>query len=110
YGRDGGHLVLVTDFINKGGSRGAVTDANLQLELMKPAADLDAFLFKNSWGVGAKTNEAGKPVGSSVDGYYRMDLSYLSGIAKIPAATRNPWAATLAVVPRSLVASELKLR
>ncbi|MEN9529627.1 MAG: Peptidase C1-like family [Pseudomonadota bacterium] len=106
FGRDGGHLVLVTDFINKGGSRGAVSDTALQNELAKPADELDALLFKNSWGVGAKFNEAGKPVGTSVDGYYRMELSYLVGIAKIPEATKNPWAATLAVVPRELAEAQ----
>ncbi|MEY4065911.1 MAG: hypothetical protein RIR26_2119, partial [Pseudomonadota bacterium] len=73
YGRDGGHLVLVTDFINFGGKRGAVSDATLKAELDKPADQLEAFLFKNSWGVGAKFNEAGRPVGSSPDGYYRME-------------------------------------
>jgi hypothetical protein len=106
FGRDGGHLVLITDFINKGGSRGAVSDAALKTELAKPALDLDAFLFKNSWGVGAKFNEAGKPVGTSTDGYYRMELSYLEGIAKIPEATLNPWAVTLAVVPRELAEAQ----
>lgn len=103
YGRDGGHLVLVTDFINIGGKRGAVSDVMLRTELAKPAEQLEAFLFKNSWGIGAKFNEAGQPVGSSADGYYRMEMGYLRGIAKIPEATKNPWAATLAVVPRVLV-------
>ena len=107
YGRDGGHLVLVTDFINKGGKRGAISEQELAVEVAKTADNLDAFLFKNSWGVGAKFNEAGKPVGSSEDGYYRMEMGYLQGIAKIPEATNNPWAATLAVVPRSLVEKEL---
>lgn len=105
YGRDGGHLVLVTDFINQGGTRGAVSDSALQTELAKPAQNLDAFLFKNSWGVGAKFNEMGKPVGSSADGYYRMELGYLHGVAQIPEATKNPWATTLAVVPRHLLES-----
>jgi hypothetical protein len=36
-----------------------------------------------------------------------MEMGYLQGIAKIPEATNNPWAATLAVVPRSLVEKEL---
>lgn len=104
YGRDGGHLVLVTDFVNIGGSRGAVSDSALKSELAKPAGQLDAFLFKNSWGVGAKFNESGRPVGSSADGYYKMELGYLKGISMIPEATNNPWATTLAVVPRSLLA------
>lgn len=103
YGRDGGHLVLVTDFINKGGIRGAVSHSDLMSELSKPAESLDALLFKNSWGVGAKLNEVGLQVGSSADGYYKMELGYIQGISKIPEATRNPWAATLAVVPRSLL-------
>lgn len=105
YGRDGGHLVLVTDFINKGGTRGAVSHSDLMTELSKPAESLDALLFKNSWGIGAKLNEGGLMVGSSPDGYYKMELGYLKGIAKIPDATNNPWAATLAVVPRTLVES-----
>ncbi|MBM3381896.1 MAG: hypothetical protein FJY29_05585 [Betaproteobacteria bacterium] len=109
FGRDGGHLVLVTDFINKGGIRGAVSDQALKNELAKPSTELDALLFKNSWGVGAKFNEAGKPVGLSPDGYYRMELSYLEGIAKIPEATNNPGAATLAVVPRALADAQKNL-
>ena len=106
YGRDGGHLVLVTDFINKGGSRGKVSHSDLMSELSKPAESLDALLFKNSWGVGAKLNEVGLTVGSSADGYYKMELGYLRGISKIPEATRNPWAATLAVVPRLLMSPQ----
>ncbi|MFZ9520689.1 MAG: hypothetical protein ACO3A4_09445 [Silvanigrellaceae bacterium] len=102
YGRDGGHLVLVTDFINKGGKRGAVSEETLKTELAKPAEELEALLFKNSWGVGAKLNESGLPVGDSVDGYYRMESGYIRGISKIPEATRNPWGATLAVIPRSI--------
>lgn len=109
YGRDGGHLVLVTDFINKGGSRGAVSEAALKLELAKPAEELDALLFKNSWGVGAKTNENGVPVGMSADGYYRMEMGYIRGISKIPDATRNPWAVTLAVVPREIADRQIHL-
>lgn len=106
YGRDGGHLVLVTDFINKGGIRGRVSHSDLMSELSKPAESLDAFLFKNSWGVGAKMNELGLTVGSSEDGYYKMELGYLRGISKIPEVTRNPWAATLAVVPRLLLTEQ----
>jgi hypothetical protein len=108
YGRDGGHLVLVTDFINKGGARGKVSHSDLMSELSKPAENLDALLFKNSWGVGAKMNELGLTVGSSSDGYYKMELGYLRGIAKIPEVTRNPWAATLAVVPRLLISQTPK--
>jgi hypothetical protein len=107
YGRDGGHLVLVTDFINKGGTRGAVSDDTLKTELAKPSEELDALLFKNSWGVGAKLNEKGLPVGESADGYYRMEAGYIKGIAKIPEATRNPWGATLAVIPRSIYEDHL---
>lgn len=107
YGRDGGHLVLVTDFINKGGVRGAVSADTLKVELQKPAEELDALLFKNSWGVGAKLNENGQPVGMSPDGYYRMEAGYIKGISKIPEATKNPWGATLAVVPRAIVESQI---
>ncbi|NBW82587.1 hypothetical protein EBR21_12610 [bacterium] len=107
YGRDGGHLVLVTDFINKGGARGAVSDDTLKTELAKPADELEALLFKNSWGVGAKLNEKGQPVGVSADGYYRMEAGYIKGISKIPEATRNPWGATLAVIPRSIYDAHL---
>jgi hypothetical protein len=109
YGRDGGHLVLVTDFMNKGGTRGAVSQATLDQELAKPSSELDALLFKNSWGVGAKTNEKGQPVGMSADGYYRMEAGYILGISKIPAATRNPWAVTLAVVPREIANAHANL-
>ncbi|NBX17507.1 MAG: hypothetical protein EBR09_09100 [Proteobacteria bacterium] len=109
YGRDGGHLVLVTDFMNKGGTRGAVSQATLNDELNKPASELDALLFKNSWGIGAKMNEKGQPVGMSPDGYYRMEAGYILGISKIPAATRNPWAVTLAVVPREIANAHIDL-
>jgi hypothetical protein len=107
YGRDGGHLVLVTDFINIGGQRGAVSDATLMNELNKPAEELDALLFKNSWGIGAKLNENGQPVGLSIDGYYRMEAGYIKGIARIPEVTKNKWSTSLAVIPRAIVESQL---
>lgn len=82
-GFNGGHAVLVTDFVNIGGKEGALSEKELERELRKPASELSYMLFKNSWGGsktdegGDNTNEGGKTVSGSPDGYYRITKDYL---------------------------------
>lgn len=96
---DGGHLVLVTDFVNVNGRAGLLPTGELQKELGKPSSEIDHIVFKNSWGVGAKTNETGLPVGFSVDGFYKMDQSYLQGAAR---ASAKGALGLIAVVPSDI--------
>lgn len=74
---DGHHAVLVTDFINDGGQLGAVSPETLELEVEKPASELRAFYFKNSWGENARSNEAGIRIAGSENGYYLIDRDYM---------------------------------
>jgi hypothetical protein len=100
---DGGHLVLITDYVNSGGKEGAL-DSDLALqELQKPSTDLDFFVVKNSWGLGAKLNENGSIVGDAPTGYYKMDLSYLLGASRVPQLTGNKYNNVQVVVPRSML-------
>jgi hypothetical protein len=96
--RDGGHLVLVTDFVNTGSTEGSIPMPELQEELDREEYSLDYLVFKNSWGVGAKNNEAGIPVGGSASGYYKIDREYLLASAKVGAY--RGWAPLTVVVPK----------
>lgn len=80
-GIDGGHAVLITDFVNINGVEGEIPPEELRAEVKKSAEELAYVKFKNSWGAGDSTNEIGKSVTSSPDGYYRMDLGYIKAIA-----------------------------
>jgi hypothetical protein len=100
FARDGGHLVLVTDFVNISGREGLVSPQELEAELAKPLDQVDYLKFKNSWGLGAKTDAEGKPIGGSPDGYYRMNRDYLVGSAR---AAAKGFLALNAVVPRSVL-------
>jgi hypothetical protein len=104
FAQDGGHLVLATDFINEGGQRGFLPSDLLQAELEKAPTELEAFVFKNSWGVGSKEDETGQTIGYSPDGYYRITRDYLVGAAR--AATKG-YIAPTAVVPRSIFESKV---
>ena len=99
---DGGHLVLVTDFVNLGGREGRVSDAELAAELSRPSSDLDHLRFKNSWGLGAKTDGDGRLVSSSPDGYYSLSRGYLVGAARAAAKGFLP---LNAVVPLKVMES-----
>lgn len=77
--REGGHAVLITDFVNKGGKPGALTQSQLEAEIKKTSSELDYFVFKNSWGKGARSNEGGLAVNGSESGYYAIDQAYLRG-------------------------------
>jgi hypothetical protein len=100
FARDGGHLVLVTDFVNIGGREGLVSPEEVLAEVAKPAEQVEYLKFKNSWGLGAKTDAEGKPIGGSPDGYYRMNRDYLVGSAR---AAAKGFLALNAVVPRSVL-------
>jgi hypothetical protein len=100
FARDGGHLVLVTDFVNIGGREGLVSPEEILAEVAKPAEQVDYLKFKNSWGLGAKTDAEGKPIGGSPDGYYRINRDYLVGSAR---AAAKGFLALNAVVPRSVL-------
>lgn len=74
---DGGHAVLITDFVNKGGLAGAQDAVTIANEYRKPASELDYFVIKNSWG----PELSGMPHLSS--GYLFVDRDYLlAGVAK----------------------------
>jgi hypothetical protein len=94
--RDGGHAVLIDDFVNVGGKAGALPLDQLMVEFLKPSKDLDYFIVKNSWGKDAKTNEAGVVIEGSETGYYRIDLAYLQGSANM--ASRPEYKGMLEVV------------
>lgn len=79
----GGHAVLATDFVNRGGSEGEVTPEELQAELAKGSEEIDYVKFKNSWGTNGSTSEGGHSVTSGEDGYYRMDAGYIKANAAI---------------------------
>jgi hypothetical protein len=81
--RDGGHAVLIDDFVNLGGKQGALPVAELLQEFLRPTQDLDYLVFKNSWGTDAKTNESGVVVRGSKTGFYKIDRDYLVGSANL---------------------------
>ena len=81
--REGGHAVLITDFVNNNGTKGAISATELAAEIQKPSSELDFFVLKNSWGLAAQNNESGSTVSGSVDGYYTMDRSFLIGSANV---------------------------
>ncbi len=72
----GRHVVLVTDFVNKGGKLGYVPLDVLNAEVSRPGADLDYLYAKNSWGISTTTNP-NNGRGVLEPGYYRLDQSYL---------------------------------
>ncbi len=81
FAKDGGHAVLVTDFVNKGGREGAIPAAELQVELAKSSEELSYVKVKNSWGLKAASNEGGVSIGGASDGYFRLELGYMKGSA-----------------------------
>jgi hypothetical protein len=81
--RDGGHAVLIDDFVNLGSKEGALPVAELLQEFLRPTQDLDYLVFKNSWGTDAKTNESGVVVRGSKTGFYKIDRDYLVGSANL---------------------------
>lgn len=84
--RDGGHAVLIDDWVNKGSVPGALPLQQIVQEFLRPTLDLDYLVFKNSWGTDAKMNEAGVVVSGSPTGYYKMDREYLVGSANMSAS------------------------
>jgi hypothetical protein len=101
--RDGGHLVLVTDFVNEGGQQGRTSQTQLRLELQRGSEFLDYLYFKNSWGVGAKSNESGFPVGESISGYYKIDREYLQAASKVGA--HAGWTPLEVIVPSDIASA-----
>lgn len=76
---EGGHAVLITDFVNKNSKAGALPTSELILELKRPSADLSHFIFKNSWGANAQANESGSTLSGTSSGYYEIDREYILG-------------------------------
>ena len=99
FARDGGHLVLISDFVNHGGSEGAVSAAELESELARLPQELSYFKLKNSWGLGLKRDESGREISNSPDGYFRIFRSYLVGASR---AAANGFLPLNAVVPQEL--------
>jgi hypothetical protein len=98
--REGGHLVLATDFVNEGGVEGATTVHRLRQEMMRDPYSLDYLVFKNSWGLGAKTNEAGIKIGGSDSGYYKIDREYLMAASKV--GKYKGWTPLTVIVPKDI--------
>lgn len=73
---DGGHAILITDFVNKGGRPGAMSVGEIQNEVMRPSSELAYFVVKNSWG---QTNQPS----SQKPGYSAIDREYLLEQAKV---------------------------
>jgi hypothetical protein len=100
--REGGHLVLVTDFVNQNGVEGATTEERLRSEVNRSPDDLDYVVFKNSWGLGAKTSESGAVLGGSDSGFYKMDRDYLLGASKV--GEYSGWTPLQVIVPKDVLA------
>jgi hypothetical protein len=74
----GAHAVLITDFVNEGGSEGALPDiAAVEREVSRPANELAYVLVKNNWGVDTAGAEGETSWLPSPDGYYRVDREYV---------------------------------
>lgn len=101
--KEGGHAVLIKDFVNEGGKEGALPLAELTKEFLKPTRDLNYFVFKNSWGLSAKTNERGQTIRGSSTGYYKIDREYLVGAAGLTRDERFAGILTV-VVPTDIAA------
>ncbi len=99
FAKDGGHAVLITDFVNQGGREGAIAPEELAAEVAKPEDELLYIKVKNSWGLEAARNEGDVSIGGAKDGYYRLDLGYLRGEAD---------SAVLSVVVPTKIAESLK--
>lgn len=81
--KEGGHAVLISDFVNQGSVEGALPLSQLMVEFLRPTKDLNYFVFKNSWGKEAKTNEAGRVISGSKTGFYKIDREYMVGAANM---------------------------
>lgn len=101
--RDGGHAVLIDDFVNEGGKEGALPYAIALAEFLKEPSSLSYFLFKNSWGKNAKTNEAGVVISGSETGYYKIDRAYLEGAASFVIENEVPSLLEI-IVPKDIKA------
>lgn len=72
----GRHMVLVTDFVNKGGRPGGMSKAQITSEVARPAGDLDYIVFKNSWGYATWSSSSRRMV---EPGMFTLDQGYLRG-------------------------------
>ncbi|MCX6118467.1 MAG: hypothetical protein NT027_13065 [Proteobacteria bacterium] len=72
----GGHAVLVTDFINKGGRPGKISDENLKIEMSKASSELDFLIIKNSWGTDIQSPIVQLP------GYHVIRQNYVRELSK----------------------------
>ena len=102
--REGGHAVLIKDFVNVGGVEGGIPLPQLAREFARSPLDLDYFVVKNSWGLKARTNEAGIPIGGSETGYYKIDRSYLLGATGVSQVLPG---LLVAIVPKDIAVQPL---
>ena len=68
---NGGHVVLITDFVNVGGKPGRVSDADKAAAVAADPSELDYFVVKNSWGQGGNVPNGIAP------GFYLIKKKYL---------------------------------
>jgi hypothetical protein len=81
--KDGGHAVLIDDFVNSNSSEGALPVSQVLTEFLRPTKDLNYFVFKNSWGKDSKSSANDYGAGFSSSGYYKIDQDYLKGSANL---------------------------
>lgn len=86
---EGGHVVLLTDFVNKGGRPGALPDSLLGAELAKSPDELDFLVLKNSWNTKLQSPLLPLP------GYFTMKQDYVRLLARTPVDI-------MVVVPRDI--------
>ncbi|MBF0443418.1 MAG: hypothetical protein HQK54_16040 [Oligoflexales bacterium] len=72
----GGHVVLITDFVNQGGKPGNVSPSAFKTELEKSSEELDFLVIKNSW-----NTEIQSPL-LRLPGYHTLDKSYMKQLVK----------------------------
>lgn len=68
---NGGHVVLITDFVNVGGKPGLVSDADKAAAVAAAPSELDYFVVKNSWGPAGNVPQGISP------GFYLIKKKYL---------------------------------
>jgi hypothetical protein len=76
--QDGGHVVLITDFVNKGGRPGALPREEMLAEIARPSTDLDYLIVKNSWDTHLASPLVRYP------GYHTIYQSYVQLLTKKP--------------------------
>ncbi len=70
FNRVAGHVVIITDWVNRNEKPGPLPQAELEKALQAPGEFLDYVVVKNSWGTGSGADALPK-------GYHKMDQLYM---------------------------------